>query len=303
MIGDLEQVDASLRRTKIGRESQALVYHSAMQRNRLIPLAIFAFCNAVPALAQNVDLAALGARAEAGDAAAQVSLGHAYRRAGLGAVAADWYCRAAAADFPEGLYRCAAGRDASMLARAAERGHAPSALALGRLAEPDDPDIAARHYARAAELGSGAGAHLAGLLAERRGERAQARAFWRRALDLGHWPAANDLALASINDPARLPDAEDRARALLARAAQEGDQAARFNLAELFATDEPERAYRLYALAGAGPNPGLRSAAIDRLAGLERFLAPARIAPLRASLAEEIALTRERARRRADAPD
>jgi hypothetical protein len=75
-----------------------------------------------------------------------------------------------------------------------------------------------------------------------------------------------------------------------------------FNLAEL-STDEPERAYRLYALAGAGANPGLRAAALDRLASLERFLAPDRIAALRAGLAEEIALTRERARRPADAPD
>jgi hypothetical protein len=302
MIGGLGPVNASLRRTKIGRESQALVYHSGMRRNRLIPLAIFAFCNAEPALGQNVDLAAIGARAEAGDAAAQVELGHAYRRAGLGAVAADWYCRAATADFPEGLYRCAAGRDAGMLARAAGRGHAPSALALGRLVEPDDPQAAARHFAQAADLGSGAGAHLAGLLAERRGERVQAREFWRRAIELGWWKAANDLALASLNDPARPPDAEANARALLARAAQDGDQAAMFNLAEL-STDEPERADRLYALAGAGANPGLRAAALDRLASLERFLAPDRIAALRAGLAEEIALTRERARRPADAPD
>lgn len=273
-----------------------------MQRKRLIPLAIFAMCNAGPALGQNIDLVTLGARAEAGDPSAQVELGQAYRRAGLGGVAADWYCRAAASDFPEGLYRCADGRDVGMLSRAVALGHAPSALALGRLAEPDDPGLAANHYARAAELGSGDGAYRAGILLERRGALAQAREFWRRALDLGHWPAANDLALALLNDPARGPEAEAQARALLARAVSAGDQAARFNLGEL-STDDPERAYRLYALAGAGPNPGLRAASLDRLVDLERFLAPDRVASLRAGLAAELALTSERARRPADAPD
>lgn len=269
-----------------------------MGRKLLIPLAIFAICNVVPARGQSHDLAALGARAEAGDPAAQVELGHAYRRAGLGDVAKDWYCQAAALDFPEGLFRCA--RDPGMLARAADLGHAPSALALGRAAEADDPSAAARHYARAIELGSGEGAYLAGRLAERRDEPAAAMALWRRALDLGHWPAANDLALALLNDPARRSERE--ALALLARAAEAGDQTARFNLAEL-ATDDSERAYRLYALAGAGANPGLRAAALDRLAALERVLAPDRIAALRAGLAEEIAVTRERVRRRADARD
>jgi hypothetical protein len=270
-----------------------------MCRKRLILLAIFAICNE-PAFGQSLDPAALGARAEAGDPAAQVALGHAYRRAGLGDVAAEWYCRAAALDFAEGLYRCAAGRDANMLARAASLGHAPSALALGRMAESDDPALAARHYARASELGSGEGAYLAGRLAERRGERGAAIELWRRALDLGYWPAANELALALLNDPTRRADSE--ALALLARAAQAGDQTARFNLAELSA-DDPERAYRLYALAGVGPNAGLRAAALDRLAALERFLAPDRIAALRAGLAEELVVTRERARRPADALD
>ncbi|MCM0020200.1 MAG: hypothetical protein NBV67_09425 [Tagaea sp.] len=248
--------------------------------------------------AQSPDLAAIGARAQAGDPAAQVELGHAYRRAGLGAVAAEWYCRAAEADFPEGLHRCAAGRDAAMLARAVELGHAASALALGRLADTDE--LALRHFGRAAELGAGEGAYRAGLLLERRGARAQAHAFWRRAVELGYWPAANDLALALLNDPARAGEGE--AHALLARAAEAGDQAARFNLAELSAGD-PETAYRLFALAGAGPNPGLRAAAIDRLAALERFLPAERIGALRASLAREIAVTRERALRPADAPD
>lgn len=285
---------------KAARDPLAVVYHSAMQRKKLIPLAIFAICNAGPALGRNVDLTTLGARAEAGDPFAQVELGHAYRRAGLGAVAADWYCRAAASDFPEGLYRCAAGSDAGMLGRAAALGHAPSALTLGRLAETNDPALAARHYARAAELGSGEGAYRAGILLERRGALAQAREFWRRALDLGYWPAASDLALALLNDPTRRSDAE--ALALLARAAQAGDQTARFNLAEL-STDDPERAYRLYALAGAGPHPGLRAASLDRLVELERFLAPDRVASLRAGLAAELVLTSERARRPADAPD
>lgn len=273
-----------------------------MRGKRLILLAVFAICGADSGLGQGLDLAALGARAEAGDPAAQIQLGHAYRRAGLGAVAADWYCRAAAVDFPEGLHRCAAGRDVAMLARAASLGHAPSALTLGRLAEPDDPALAARHFARAAELGSGEGAYRAGLLAERRGDIAAARELWRVALDRGHWPAANDLALSLLNDPVRAADADAQASALLARAAQAGDQAARFNLAELSAAD-PEGAYRLYALAGAGPNPGLRGAAIDRLAALERVLAPARISELRARLAPEIAATRELASRPADGPD
>jgi TPR repeat protein len=271
-----------------------------MSRKRLIRLVVFAICVAGSAHAQGPDFAAIGARAEAGDPAAQVQLGHAYRRAGLGAVAADWYCRAAAADFPEGLHRCAAGRDTAMLARAVELGHAPSALTLGNLAEADDPDRALRHFTRAAELGSGRGAYRAGLRHERRGDRAQAHAFWRRALDLGHWPAANDLALALLNEPARRSEAE--ALALFARAAEAGDQTARFNLAELSA-DDPERAYGLYALAGAGPNPGLRAAAIDRLAALERSLPAERIATLRARLAGDIALTREFASRPADAPD
>jgi TPR repeat protein len=269
-----------------------------MRGKRLIRLAVFAFCGAAPGLAQSPDLAALGARAEAGDPAAQVELGNAYRRAGLGAVAAEWYCRAAERDFPEGLHRCA--RAPAMLERAAALGYAPSALALGRHAEADDPGRAAAHFARAAELGSGEGAYRAGLLAERSGEVESARAFWRRAIDLGHWTAANDLALSLLNDPARRDEAQ--ARRLLARAAAAGDQSARFNLAEL-SPDDPEAAYRLYALAGAGPHPGLRSAAIDRLAALERVLAPARIAELRAGLAAEIAVTRERASRPADAPD
>jgi TPR repeat protein len=273
-----------------------------MRGKRLILLAVFAICGAKSGLGQDLDLAALGARAEAGDPAAQVELGHAYRRAGLGAVAADWYCRAAALDFPEGLYRCAAGRDIALLTRAASLGHAPSALALGRLAEPEDAALAARHFARAAELGSGSGAYRAGLLAERRGDIQAAREFWRAAVERGHWPAANDLALSLLNEPTRPAGAEPQARALLARAAQAGDQTARFNLAELSA-DDPERAYRLYALAGAGPSPGLRAAAIDRLAALERGLAPARIAELRARIAPEIALTRELASRPADAPD
>lgn len=264
----------------------------------LIPLGIFAICNATPVFGQDRDLAALGARAEAGDPTAQVELGHAYRRAGYGATAREWYCRAAAADFPEGLFRCA--RDPGMLARASELGHAPSALALGRSAEPDDPARAARHYARAAELGSGEGAYRAGFLAERRGERDVARAFWRRALALGHWPAANDLALSLLNDPDR-PD-EPGARELLVRAARAGDQSARFNLAELSAED-PALAYRLYALAGAGPNAGLRAAALERLAALERVLPDDRISALRGEIAAELAVTIGRARRPADAPD
>jgi hypothetical protein len=271
-----------------------------MPRKCLIRLVVFAICVAGSARAQTPDLAAIGARAEAGDAAAQIELGHAYRRAGLGAVAAEWYCRAASADFPEGLYRCSAGRDRALLARAAGLGHARAALALGKLEEPADPDLALRHYARAAELGSGEGAYRAGLLLERCCARAQAQAFWRRAIELGHWPAANALALSLLNDPALRSDGD--AHALLARAAEAGDQAARFNLAELSA-DDPERAYRLYALAGAGPNPGLRAAAIDRLAALERVLPAERIAGLRARLAGEIALTRELASRPADAPD
>lgn len=271
-----------------------------MPRKRLIRLVVFAICGAGSALAQTPDLAAIGARAEAGDPAAQIELGHAYRRAGLGAVAAEWYCRAAAVEFPEGLHRCAAGRDTAMLARAAELGHAASALALGNLAEADDPERALRHFTRATALGSGVGAYRAGLLHERHGDRALAQAFWRRALDLGHWPAANDLALALLNEPARPSEAE--AHALLARAAEAGDQTARFNSAELWA-DDPERAYRLYALAGAGPNPGLRAAAIDRLAALERMLPAERIADLRAGLAAEITVTRALASRPADAPD
>lgn len=269
-----------------------------MWRKRLILLAVFAICSAEPGHGQSPDLAALGARAEAGDPAAQVALGHAYRRAGLGAVATDWYCRAAAQGFPEGLYRCA--RDPAMLARAADLGHAPSAVVLGRLAEADDPALAERHFAQAAQLGSGEGAYRAGRLAERRGARDAAQGFWRRALALGHWPAANDLALALLNAPGRAD--EVRARALLAQAAEAGDQAARFNLAEL-STDDPGGAYRLYALAGVGPNAGLRAAALDRLVALERSMAPDRIARLRADLAGELALTRERALRPADALD
>ena len=192
-------------------------------------------------------VAHLRAAAEAGNGEATRYMGLLLRDQGRAAEALDWFTKAAAQGHAQAAVEAArlliARRDAASVARAiallqAEaEGHVPAAIALARLARDGVPGVMAADKARARQWLRHAVAHGSGPAA------AQAATDLGRLLLRGQGGLADPLA----------------ARALLERAAAEGQAWAALELGRLYergavpaVAPDPARAWHWYQMAAAG---------------------------------------------------
>jgi len=267
---------------------------------------------AFPSFAAEMPVSEIGARAAAGDSKAMVSLGLAYRDAGLPAVAAEWFCRAAASDEPEGHFWCGRsltlgfGRQADArqgqvhLERAANSGSAAAALLLGRrTAGPD----AERWFETAGRLGSAEGDFRLGLLLDRQGRGAAAIEAYSRAAELGYAPAFNALGLARLNGGTDAREAAILAKSAFIRGAELGDQASQLNAGMQMSEADPAAAFRYLSLAMTGPNAQIRLLAAQSQARTAARLGISEVERLEQTIAPEIEASRSAARHRKGVQD
>jgi len=264
----------------------------------------------LPGAATESSIDIVGARAAAGEPAAMVELGLAYRDAGLPGVAADWFCKAAESNDPDANFWCGrsllhgfgrprdehSGR--SHLERAADKGSAAAALLLGERTTGEESE---QWFGIAGRMGSPEGDYRLGLLLDRRGRQDAAIDAYSRAADRDYGPALNALGIVLLKGTDG--DAAARARGAFVRGAELGDQSARLNAGILISKEDPAAAFRYLSLAIFGSNRQIRQAAAEMRQRVSLSLNSSETERLEKLVASEIEVSLKRAQPRIGASD
>jgi len=251
----------------------------------------------VPGTAAELPIDEVGTRAAAGEPAAMVELGLAYREAGLPTVAADWFCAAAESGHPDADFWCGrslirgfgrsidAKRGRIHLERAAANGSAAAALLLGARTIGGESE---RWFEIAGRSGAPEGDFRLGLLLDRQGKRAAAVEAYARAAEQGFGPALNAIGIGLLNTAGNDPAMRLRAQDAFVRGAELGDQSAQLNAALLLTTVDPTTALKYLSLAMAGKNPQIRLMAAQTRANISQILGSSETERVETLVAPEI---------------